>query len=211
VALLLRDDPTAKQELSTKLYRDFHALKTYGKEPESLQGIISLFTEVLSGFTPDKINAAFKTHAERSAEFPTPADIVGLIRRNGRPPIKESDVIAIRKKDGQDRTLKEWKMLREWDAEQQEGWRDDDDQVKGEASQQENTRLRQEIITLKGENGRLKELLSKARQEKGIETPVLTVQQKVVATIQAMRLGGANEADVESFASSYGMNAKDVG
>jgi hypothetical protein len=56
-------------------------MKTYGKEPESLDSIIDLFSETLSEFSWDEINIAMTQHAKASPEFPTPAEIVLLIKQ----------------------------------------------------------------------------------------------------------------------------------
>ncbi len=202
-ALLLKNGSESKKALAARLYRDFYAMKTYGKEPESLDSIISLFNEGLADFPVDKINAAFRLHAQRSAEFPTLADIVGIIRRNGKPTLKESDIIAIRKKDGEDRTGAEWAMLKEWDAQQQEGWRDDPDPQKDAAMLTENLRLRQHVSDLKDEIRRLSDLLREVRVAKGIEPQAPSLAEKVDRTIRAMRESGAPETDVSTFASQY--------
>jgi hypothetical protein len=55
-------------------------MKTYGKEPESLDSIIDLFIETLAGFPWDEINCAMTEHAKVSPEFPTPAEIVAIIK-----------------------------------------------------------------------------------------------------------------------------------
>src|SRR4051812_42867699 len=94
-AIALRDDYDGQKKLAVELYDRFHAMKTYGKEPESLEGITRIFKRALSAFSVDHILRAVSTHAQRSQEFPTVADIVGLIRRNGRPPLTESQYIAI--------------------------------------------------------------------------------------------------------------------
>ncbi len=82
----------------TMPYRRFHAIKTYGKEPESLDSIIEGFDCDLAGYPAEKSLLAIKTHSQRSQEFPTTADIIGLIRRNGRPPLTEAQFVAINRK-----------------------------------------------------------------------------------------------------------------
>ena len=68
-----------------------------------------------------------------------------MIKRNGRPPLKESDIIAIRRKDGEFRTLAEWEALKEWELEQVDGWQMWDESEKVTDFAQENIRLRQEL------------------------------------------------------------------
>lgn len=78
-ALRLRHDPAGRQKLAGRLYRDFHAMKTYGKEPESLESIISLFNETMAGYEINEVLEAMGEHARRSAEFPAPAEIIVIM------------------------------------------------------------------------------------------------------------------------------------
>src|SRR5262245_32536595 len=80
-ALPLNDDREGMQKLAGRLYRDFHAMKTYGKEPESLESIISLFNETLADYPAEWILLAMHEHAKVSAEFPTPAEIIAKINQ----------------------------------------------------------------------------------------------------------------------------------
>lgn len=94
----------------------------YGKQPENIATINKLFHTILGNYEAEKAVKAFEIWIGRSQEFPTPADIISLIKRNGKPPLMESDIIAINKKDGASRTRAEWQMLREWGEEQSGGW-----------------------------------------------------------------------------------------
>ena len=209
-ALTLRDNGEAKIVIAKEIHERFHAMKTYGKEPESLGSITRVMLNDLADFPPEQIIAAFRTHAQRSSEFPTTYDLIGLIRRNGRPPLRESDVIAIRKKAGEDRTPDEWGMLREWDREQTDGWHVPSDPAKSAADSGELRRLRQENITLKAEIKRLGGLLHEVRQANGLERPSIPMQEKVLNTIRAMRAGNASIEDIEAFSSANGMDASTV-
>jgi len=182
-------------------------MKTYGKEPESLASITAVMLSDLAEFAPEKIMQAFKTHAQRNEEFPTTANLVSLIRRNGKPSLRESDIIAIRKKDGEDRTSAEWAMLKDWDEQQQEGWRDIADAQKDMATLQENLRLRQEVKQLTEEVRRLGDLLTEIRRSQGIERPESTLTDKVQNTIAAMRSSGASEEEIAAFSKQYGIAA----
>jgi hypothetical protein len=209
-ALTLRDNGEAKIVVAKEIHERFNAMKTYGKEPESLGSITRVMLNDLADFPPEKIIAAFRTHAQRSAEFPTTYDLIGLIRRNGRPPLRESDVIAIRRKAGEDRTPDEWATLRRWDDEQRDGWDVPPDSAKAAGDSDEIRRLRQNNLTLKAEVKRLGDLLHEARQMKGLEKPSIPMQKKVQNTIRAMRQQGAAETDIEAFASANGMDAAEV-
>ena len=180
-------------------------MKTYGKEPESLSSITATMLSDLSEFPPESILRAFKTHAQRNQEFPTTADIIGLIKRNGRPPLKESDIIAIRKKEVCDWTRAEAEMVEEWQAQQQDGWRDFADPLKDEATLQENLRLRGELGQLRQEVRRLTELLAETRREKRLDPPKPSHREKVENTIRAMKAEGAPAQDIQLFAESQGM------
>ncbi|WP_088255259.1 hypothetical protein [Fimbriiglobus ruber] len=197
-----------KQLLAARLYRDFQAMKTYGKEPESLESIISLFTEALASFPPEQIMQALTLHAQRSAEFPTPADIVGLIKRNGKPPLSQAVYIAIQKKAGEDRSPEDWQYLREYEAQQREEFEGPRDTRQAEEMRQENRRLHTELTELRKECNRLAKLLQDARVAKGIEPPVLKDGDKVRATIAAMREAGAPAEDIEQFAREHGVSVE---
>lgn len=67
----------------------------YGKNPEQLTNTVKLFRLVLADFTIEQINKAFVTHLQRSNEMPTPSEIVGLIQRDGRPPLDKSVYVAL--------------------------------------------------------------------------------------------------------------------
>ena len=205
--LALSTQPEAKKAIAIEIHNRFHAMKTYGKEPESLASITATMLADMADFPPDKILAAFRTHAQRSQEFPTTADLVGLIRRNGKPPLKESDIIAIRKKDGQDRTSEDWALLKEWDADQQQGWKEFSDPAKDAATLEENVRLRQKMVGLELEVKRLNELLHQERMAKGLEKPKPSMQEKIQKTINAMRAAGAPEDDIETFIKDCGIAA----
>ena len=206
-ALTLRDDGKAKLVIAKEIHERFYAMKTYGKEPESLGSITRLMLNDLADYPPEKIMAAFKTHAQRCAEFPTTHDLISIIRRNGKPPLRESEIIAIRKKAGEDRTAEDWAMLREWEREMNEGW-DEPDAAKQAEAHADNHRLRLENQKLKAEVQRLSELLRTSPQP--LAKPALTTEQKAVNTIRAMRQANAPLADIEEFAASMGLNPEDV-
>ncbi len=204
-ALALRDNREAQDRLDNMIAGCFVIQKLYGRQPENIEVINRTFHSTLSNYPAASVIRAFETWMQRSQEFPTPADIVSLIRRNGKPPLKESDIIAIRKKDGQDRTAEDWQLLKEWDAQQQEGWKEFTDPKKEEATLQENFRLREQVKQLENEVARLTGLLYEARMTKGLERPKQTVEEKVRNTIAAMRAAGGSEADIEAFAKEYGI------
>lgn len=54
-------------------------MRTYGKEPESLESIISLFYESTADYGIEEILSAMHFHAKKSPDFPTPADIISIM------------------------------------------------------------------------------------------------------------------------------------
>lgn len=203
--LALIDNPDGQEEIAKEIHARFHAMKTYGKEPESLASITSTMLKDLIEFPAEKILLAFKTHAQRNEEFPITAALINLIKRNGKPPLKESDIIAIRKKDGEDRTRAEWDMLREWDSQQQEGWQEYADPQKDAANLAETIRLRQELMDAKAESRRLADLLHEERMRKGIEKPKPSLNEKINRTVEEMRKSGATQEAIDEFLSQYSL------
>jgi hypothetical protein len=203
VALPLKDSKEAKQKLATRLFREFHAAKTYGKQAESLEAIIPLFTAALSEFPIDKVEWAFDQHAQRSEEFPTRADILSLIRRNGKPPLSEAMYIQLSRKDPETRTRDDWQYIRDFEEEQNQGSEFQDD---GPTLRDQNTQLRKQIIELKQENRKLSDLLHETRISKGLEKPKPSLMNKVQQTIAEMRRSGASEDAIEEFSSQHAVS-----
>lgn len=54
----------------------FDVLKTYGKEPESLENMHRAFMFTLEDYSAQQIQKAFISHLKTSSEIPTPADII---------------------------------------------------------------------------------------------------------------------------------------
>ena len=199
----MRTDPAGRKALAVELYERFHAMRTYGKEPESLDSIVSVFARDLADYPAEKVLRAIRAHAQRSAEFPTVADVAGLIRRNGRPPLSESQFVAVSRKDGADRTPEDWQFLRDWRAEH-EGWEDEPDAARQAADRAEVVRLRHEVKALRDENARLAEHARQVSVSKGLERPRPGEQERIDATAAAMRAGGAPQADIDEFLAQCG-------
>lgn len=196
----ISQDQAGQKALAVELYQRFQASKTYGKDPEALDSIIAVFVRDLAEYPIEKVMQAVKTHSERSPEFPTVADIVGLIKRNGRREIKESDIIAIRRKDGEDRTRQDWDMLRQWEEQLSEGWATGIDVKTEESHRIENNRLRQQVRELKAEIARLNELLFAKR--KPMEQPKITTEQRIENTVTMMRETGSTQEQINEFIQS---------
>ncbi len=175
--------------------------KIYGRQPENIEVINRLFHSILGKFSSEKVIRAFEIWLEKSQEFPTPADIVGIIKRNGKPPLSREIYIAISKKDGADRTKDDWQYLRDYEAEQNgEAWGLPDEQ-KESVTLQENIRLRQQLKKIQDDYREISALLSVERNKK-TEIPIISQQDKIQRTIDAMRNNGAPEEDIQAFRES---------
>lgn len=163
-----------------------------------------MFHAVLGKYPSTKVLQAFEIWIERSQEFPTPADIVELIKRNGKPPLSEGMYVTISRKDPEARTRVEWDYMQEFEQERLRG-SDYRDAQPDTSTLQENVRLRKELSSLKSENARLSELLHDARVSKGIERPKPSMQEKIDRTVSAMKQGGAPQADIDSFLVGFGL------
>lgn len=114
--LAIHQSEEARKHLAARLYRDFNAMKTYGKEPESLRSIISLFNETLADYTWEEINRAMTEHARKSPEFPTPSDVIALIKESRAAKAKLENIIRF----GVDDTIEK---IREYRAKKDAGHR----------------------------------------------------------------------------------------
>lgn len=68
-----------EKRISALLLICYDTLDTYGKEPEQLQNASKLFAIVLSDYSIEQIETAFKTYLKRNTDMPKPADIVKII------------------------------------------------------------------------------------------------------------------------------------
>ncbi len=202
--LALNESATSMDRLDELLAGCFALQKLYGREVANTGTVIGLFQSMLAKYPAEKVIRAFEIWLEKSQEFPTPADIIGLIKRNGNPPLSKEMFIAISKKDGEDRTPDDWQYLRDYDAEQRgEAW-DDADEQKQQNLQAENTLLRQQIKKMEDDYRVLADTLSEVKMAKGIEKPPLSILEKAQRTIDAMKAAGAKDEDIKTFADEYG-------
>jgi len=206
--------PLAQNQAATK-YLDnliiscISVQKLYGRSVENADIISEVFHRALANQPSGKVIKAFELWLSREVEFPTLADINGLIKRNGRPPIKESDVIAARKKDPSDRSGFDWGVIRGWEEQQSEGWDARHEEYRITAIQSENLRLRKRVKDLENQ-------LEEARREpkeppKPFEpTPRLSSYDKAVNTVRFMRDTGYTTKDIEEFALSAGITIEQL-
>lgn len=177
----------------------FSVQKLYGREPGTAEVVTDMFHAVLAKYPADKVIMAMQTWVERSQEFPTPADIISLIKRNGKAPITEAMYVAANRKDGADRTGEDWEIIREFEADRLTGW----DDYKPEPDhyrelQAEITRLRHENAALWDEKERAWGEVRKCRA--GLDLmPKPTLSEKVQRTVDAMKAAGSPQADIDEF------------
>jgi hypothetical protein len=97
-AVVLHQNPQAKQKLAVMLMQSFQALKTYGKEPEQIEAIIGFFNIALADYPFEKIEKAFAFYIRNNSEMPTPGDIANIIERGGKPAFDKAVYLSICKK-----------------------------------------------------------------------------------------------------------------
>lgn len=191
------------------LHDRFHAAKTYGKTPEALESIVAIFLRDLGHYSAQVVMDAIALHSRRSAEFPTVADIDGLIRRNGRPPLSEAMYVAIQRKRGEDRTPEDWQYLRDFEADQRGVALYDENEI--HALRAEVGDVRRELRAAKDEARRWHDLLQherKQRVEAAKEYTPPTELEKAARTIAVMQRAHAPHEDIVEFASAYGITIK---
>lgn len=80
------------------MLQSWNCLRSYGKEPEQLEGIIAMFNLVLGDYTQPQIEQAFAFYLRHHNEMPAPADIANIIERGGKPPFDKAVYLSICKK-----------------------------------------------------------------------------------------------------------------
>lgn len=207
--LPLSDDIHAKAGVAECIIQCFSLCKTYGKTAKDMETMAHGFVAMLGDYPAEKVKKAFLTHVKRSEELPTMAGIISLIERNGKPPMKESDVIAVRKKHGEDRTPDDWQLMRDWDAQRTQGWGDSAPE-KQASVQDENVKLRQqaksmqrqidalmrhEYVDRKAEESRQDVFVPKVNRPFGASD----IEARHERTIADMRKRGATDEDVAEY------------
>ena len=201
-ALALAGNSEAQSKLDRLILGCYTVQKLYGRDPGSIESVNEVFHSTLSRFPAEYVLKAFTIWIERSQEFPTPADIITLIKRKGKPPLSREIYVGISKKDGEDRTAEDWQYMRDYEADQKGEDSDFDDPVKADNFQQENIRLRQQMMQMQSDMQRLKQLLQETRVAKGIEPPKQSEQDKITKTVNYMQEVGAPQEDIDAFIAS---------
>lgn len=202
-SLTLRQTHEGNGKLAAMLFEQFELLNVWGKSPDSLKTIARAFAEHLADYPLDKIMAAFKVHSSRNSTFPTPADILGLIRRKGKQPYDKAVYVNIAKKDYYDRTDEEHAYMQGYEADLMDGDISYNPQKEiGYVNQIAS--LKSQLAEAHKENAKLDELLREARAVKGFEVPKKSVDKKIQDTVDFMRKSGAPEDDIQEFLRSVG-------
>lgn len=111
----------SKASLAMMIGSLFESQRVFGKEPEQVDALIGVFIMALADYPFPAIDKAMRLWVKRSAEMPTPFDIVNLIERDGKPPLERAVYVSISKKDGVDRTAEEWQYMRDYERYQLTG------------------------------------------------------------------------------------------
>lgn len=164
-----------------------------------METVTILFHSMLAKYQSEKVIKAFQTWLEKSQEFPTPSDIIGLIKRNGKPPLLESQFIAISKKEYCDRSPEENWFLHEWQDQQNEHWEIETDPQKQADILADNMLQREENKKLVTENQRLIELLNEEKSRIHQDRAHIPMQDKIQRTAEHMRATGSSENDIADF------------
>lgn len=77
--LLLREDGHGKDQLIETLRFCWNTLHRYGKTSDDFEGIVKTYLSFLGGYPTQDVVSAFDKYIRHRREFPTPADIMGII------------------------------------------------------------------------------------------------------------------------------------
>lgn len=111
----LKRDQASKELLGASIVMFFDTMKTYGKDATQLDSIAKMFKWALGDYPYDKIHDAFAFYAKHYSEMPTPADIISIIERNGKPPFDKTVYVGLRQKPKEDLLDEEWEYIREYE------------------------------------------------------------------------------------------------
>jgi len=201
--ICLSDNPEGKLKLRNKFKELAAGQKMWGKSPDDVAGAVATIEARLGHLPAEVVSKAVDRHYGFSNEFPSPSDLIGWIRRRGRPPFERAIFVDISKKNYQDRTADEREYYNDYKADRM----DNDisimvgDPHKYSSMIQDSERMRRELAGLRGEISRLDELLKDARDS--ITKPRFTIEHRVGATAINMRRSGATDEAVASFIDEY--------
>jgi len=198
--LAISESVEAQKLLGILIVNSFKALNLYGKKSDSMKATAQTFQRILSNHCIADIAQAFDIWMKRQTQFPTPADIYGLIERNGKPPLSKVMYVNISKKDAYHRTSDDWEYIKEYELYQRTG-----------DSNNTLTKVGNENTYLKKANNNLKDQISKLKAQSDIYCQKIAALEKkkyeiktepvnkIDATVKFMRESGASEEDIQIF------------
>lgn len=77
--ILLREDGPGRDQLIETLRFCWNTLHRYGKTSDDFNGVVKTWLSFLGGYPTQAVDAAFDKYIRHRREFPTPADIIGII------------------------------------------------------------------------------------------------------------------------------------
>jgi len=179
---------------------------TYGKTADDMAIMVDGFITDLAEFPGDKVMLAFRTHARHCDRMPTLKDIRGLIERNGRAEVKESDIIALRQKADWEKTPDDWALIRDYENRLYVGWGGKSDTEKIAELRHENKKLRERIKALEANNSSKK--IGQSTVCKSFSASIPDSKSQLEQTIDWMRQTGASyKAIQETIKFEEGKNA----
>jgi hypothetical protein len=93
----------------------YDTLRTYGKDAGQMENLTKMFRWALADYPYAKIKEAMVFYAKHYSEMPTPADIISIIERNGKPPFDKTVYVGLRQKPKEDLLDEEWEYIREYE------------------------------------------------------------------------------------------------
>lgn len=202
--LPLRENPSKQAEVDNLLQAAAMSQNLYGRDPQSLAASTFVFHQVLGDYPADLVELAIKRWIQREQQYPTPADIDGMIRRNGKPVVERATAAAIYRQPRDTWTAEQESIIGRFEAQQ-----DDDnlgyipEQRKADLEESNIIReMKKEIANLKSENIRLQALLRESRQQNALPSPKLAIQQRIENTVANMRASGASQGHITEFLES---------
>lgn len=197
----LRENAKAQEQLDGMLLSCFAVQKMYGRAPENLEAINQIFHRLLADHPGNLVIKAFETWMRTNQEFPTPADIIGLVERRGGSVIGKEVYIAKQKLDPELRTPDDWKTIRDYEKQNlnTEWGSDIVNPNKTSELRMDNENLRKKVSALTHENAALRASLhEKKMAELYAPRTEFAVAEHIEKTIAYLKSKGASEEEIES-------------
>lgn len=110
----LKQDEEGVKAVAAEIYQRFHAMKTWGKDPESLEAVMNTLLRDLRDYPAAEIIEAFSIHARRNPDFPQSCDLISILERDGAPTFDRAVFTAISRKQPVERTSSDWAYLEDY-------------------------------------------------------------------------------------------------